>query len=274
MRIFNPRTLAVQTNFNAPGNGGAAVTTEQYRNLRTQENLLSLQMENLLTRFNLCNRKVNALYTLKCPDYGYAYGNGVLELKDALEGAILIEVDPALAGQTLYVQLLNGSGFTETSAEVSESGVVPVALFAAEGESLLYVTTQDYAFPPDGNGGHGELNGVYVNLHTDENGLTAFDSVSLTNGVFASARYSLDSERADMRLSEIPDDKILAALGKGVRYVVTDNPAEASASGSALYMKKDGYPYGTLENPAYVYVSYPNPDCRVYYTAEYYELKE
>ena len=274
MTGFNPRALALQEGLGAVGNAGAVITSEQYQNLRTRENLLSHQLENLLTRFNRCNQKVNALYTLKCPDYGYAYGEGVLELKNALAGAILVEVNPELAGQTLYVQLLNNSGFTEVSAEVDDSGVVPVGLSAIEVDNQLYVTTQDYAFPPDGNGGHGALNGVYVNLHTDENGLTAFDSISLTNGVFASARYSLDSERADMSLSEIPDDKILAAQGKGVRYSVADNPAEASSAGHALYMKRDGYPYGTLDKPAYTQVSYPDSSCQVYYTAEYYELKE
>lgn len=222
-------------------------------------------------------RRVNALSDIvwNYPRYKYVPGNGVINVMDAAAGQIdCIHVDSALAGQTLYVQVSNTSGMTEEQAEVDEDGYAVVNLSTVRGENRFYITTQDYAFPPTGDGGHGELNGVYVNPRVNENGLSVYDFIRPANSVHALVCYRLDFELYSEIAREIPIEDILAGTGKGVRYVAVETPPSAEYMYDFLYMKMDGYPYGTQANPAYVLTAYPNPDCHVYYVRRFYDLTE
>ena len=187
-----------------------------------------------------------------------------------------IQVDSELAGQTLYVQISNASGMTEAQAEVGDNGYVTVNLSTASGENFFYLTTQAYAFPPTGDGGHRELDGVYVNARTNENGLAVYDSIRLTNGVHAVVRYRLDYELHSAIVNEIPDEQVFAASGRGIRYIALEDPRfpPPEYRDSFRYMKLDGYPYGTQAKPTYVHTGYPNPDCQVYYVRQIYDLTE
>ena len=220
-------------------------------------------------------RRVNALsdIVLKHPRYRRAYGNGVINVMDAAAGRIdYIRVESALAGQTLYVQVSNASGMTEEQTEVDENGYATVDLSTVRGENRFYITTQAYAFPPTGNGEHGELNGVYVNPRANENGLSVYDFIRPANSVHALVCCRLDFELYSEIASEIPIEELLAGTGKGVRYVAVETPPSAEYMYDFLYMKMDGYPYGTQANPAYVLTAYPNPDCHVYYVRRFYDL--
>lgn len=225
------------------------------------------------------NAKLNALasvlYSRQYPLYMDVFGNGVIYVRDAAAGRIdYIQVDSELAGQTLYAQISNASGMTEAQAEVDDNGYATVDLFTVSGENFLYLTTQAYAFPPTGDGEHGELNGVYVNPRMNENGLAVYDSIRLTNGVHALVRYRLDYDKYMEFANETPIERIAAASGKGVRFVKIENPLSLAHLDDFFYMKLDGYPYGTQAKPTYVITGYPNPDCQVYYLRQYYDLTE
>lgn len=219
--------------------------------------------------------RVNALsdIVLNRPRYRHACGNGVINVRDAAAGTIdYIQVDSELAGQTLYVQVENASEMTDAQAEVDENGYATVNLSTVRGENRFYITTQSYAFPPTDSGGHGELNGVYVNARTNENGLAVYDAIRLASGVHALVCYRLDFDLYSEIASEVPIEQILEGTGKGIRYVAVELPPSAEYMDDFLYMKMDGYPYGTQANPTYVHTAYPNPDCRVYYVRRFYDL--
>ena len=217
----------------------------------------------------------SVLYSRQYPLYADMYGNGVIYVRDAAAGTIdYIQVDSELAGQTLYVQISNASGMTEAQAEADDKGYATVDLSTANGENFLYLTTQAYAFPPTGNGEHGELNGVYVNPRTNENGLAVYDSIRLSNGVHALVRYRLDYDKYMAFANETPIERIAAASGRGVRYDAIDNPLSPDYMNDFFYMKMDGYPYGTQAKPTYAHTGYPNPDCQVYYVRRFYDLTE
>ena len=238
----------------------------------TQTNRLTLQDENFQAKLNML---ASVLYSREYPLYASAYGNGVIYVRDAAAGTIgYIHVDSEFAGQTLYVQISNASGMTEAQAGVDDKGYATVNLSTARGENFFYLTAQAYAFPPTGDGGHGELDGVYVNSRTNENGLAVYDSIQLTNGVHAVVRYRLDYELYSAIVNEIPDEQVFAASGRGIRYVVADNPQSPEFRNDFFYMKQDGYPYATQAKPAYVHTGYPNPDCQVYYVRRFYDLTE
>lgn len=220
-------------------------------------------------------RRIRALSDVVCnrPHYRDVYGNGVFNVRDAAEGQIdYIQVDSELAGQTLYVQVSNASGMTEAQAEVDEHGYAAVDLSTVRGENRFYITTQAYAFPPTGDGAHGELNGVYVNSRVNENGLSVYDFIRPDNSVHALVCYRLDIDLYSEIASEIPIEELLAGTGKGVMYVAVELPPSPEYMYDFLYMKMDGYPYGTQAKPAYVLTAYPNPDCHVYYVRRFYDL--
>ena len=238
----------------------------------TRTNLLSLQDENFQAKLDML---IDVLYSQHLPSHKDVYGNGVINVRDAATGTVsYIQVDSGLAGQTLYVQISNASGITEAQAEVDDKGYVTVNLSTVSGENRFYITTQNYAFPTTGDGDHGELDGVYVNSRVNENGLTVYDSIQLANGVHALVRYRIDYELYSEIANETPIEQILAGTGKGVRYVVAEDPLSLDYMCDFFYMKMDGYPYGTQEKPAYVHTDYPNPDCQVYYVRRFYDLTE
>ena len=233
----------------------------------TQTNRLSLQEENLQAKLD---NLASVLYSREYPLYASTYGNGVIYVRDAAAKTIgYIQVDSELAGQTLYVQISNASGMTEAQAEVNDKGYATVNLSTASGENFFYLTTQAYAFPPTGDGGHGELDGVYVNARTNENGLAVYDSIRLTNGVHAVVCYRLDYELYSAIVNETPEKEGVTASGKVVTFVPLDTLSPGEFGNDFLYMKLDGYPYGTQENPTYVQTGYPNPDCQVYYVKRF-----
>ena len=235
----------------------------------TQTTRLSLQDENLQAILNML---ASVLYSREYPLYANVYGNGVIHVRDAAAGFIdYIQVDSGLAGQALYVQVSNASGMTEAQAEVDDNGYATVNLSTVSGENFFYLTTQAYAFPPTGDGNHGELNGVYVNARTNENGLAVYDSIRLTNGVHALVRYRLDYELYSEIVNEVPEKEGVAASGKIVTFVPLDTLSPGEFENDFLYMKMDGYPYGTQENPTYVQTGYPNPDCQVYYVKRFFD---
>lgn len=249
---FDPVTYALSAN--AAGGGASQLTEWRYDNLRAEIRMLSNIFEGR-------------------PRYRDVYGNGVISVRDAAPGQIdYIQVDSGLAGQTLYVQVSNASGITEAQTEADDNGYATVDLSTVGGENRFYITTQAYAFPPTGDGEHGELNGVYVNARTNENGLAVYDSIQLANGVHALVRYRVDFDLYSEIANEMSEEQALAASGKGVRYVAIQTPPSVEDAEGFLYMKMDGYPYGTQAKPAYVITGYPNPDCQVYYVREYYDL--
>ena len=230
------------------------------------------EMQTVQAKLNMLG---SVLYSRQYPLYSNVYGNGVIYIRDATAGTIdYIQVDSELAGQTLYVQISNASGMTEAQAKVDDKGYATVNLSTVSGENFLYLTTQAYAFPPTSGGEHGELNGVYVNSRTNENGLFVYDSIRLTNGVHALVRYRLDYDKYMEIANETPIEQSAAASGKGVRYVVAEDPQSVEFINDFFYMKMDGYPYGTQAKPTYAYTDYPNPDCQVYYVRRFYELTE
>ena len=168
----------------------------------------------------------------------------------------------------------SASGMAEAQAEVDDKGYAALDLSTVRGENFFYITTQGYAFPPTGDGNHGDLDGVYVNPRTNENGLSVYDSIRLANGVHALAHYRMDYDLYLQIANDTPIEQILAGTGKGVRYVVAENPKSAEYMYDFFYMKMDGYPYGTQAKPTYVVTDYPNPDCQVYYVRRFYELTE
>ena len=251
---FDPVTYVLSAN--AAGGGASQATERQYENLQAEIRMLNSVFEGR-------------------PRYRDVYGNGVIYIRDAAAGRIdYIQVDSELAGQTLYVHVENASGMTDAHAEVDDDGYVTVNLSTVSGENRFYITTQSYAFPPTGDGNHGELNGTYGNPRTNENGIAVYDSIQLANGVHAVVRYRADSELHSEIANETPIEQIIAGTGKGVRYVVAENPQSPEFTDDFFYMKLDGYPYGTQAKPTYVQTGYPNPDCQVYYVRRFYDLTE
>ena len=251
---FDPVTYVLSAN--AAGGGASQAAERQYENLQAEIRMLSSVFEGR-------------------PRYKDVYGNGVISVRDAASGPIdYIQVDSGLAGQTLYVQVSNASGMTEAQAEADDNGYVTVDLSTVSGENFIYLTTQDYAFPPTGDGEHGELDGVYINARTNENGLAVYDSIQLTDGVHALVRYRVDYELYSEIANEKSEERTLAASGKGVRYVAIQTPPSVEDAEGFFYMKMDGYPYGTQAKPTYVQTGYPNPDCQVYYVRQIYDLTE
>lgn len=248
------------------------VTLEQYRMVmamlsaaRIQNRGFQKQFENFRAVFD------NFLYAQGISTYMTAVGAGVIDIMDAAPGQIhSITVDSSLSGQRLYVQLSNGAGLTDTTVTVNGSGVATVSLATRKGRNRLYITTTAYAFPPGTNGGHHpHTGGTFVNSHTDENGNFAYDYWIPNHSVEAKVRYVQDTELGDEIAKEITWEDFLAACGLSVTYSVTSNPAAVQSAGKELYMKLDGYPFGTQEKPVYAKTSYPNAQCRVFYVAEY-----
>ena len=267
---FDPTTYALSKS--AAESGAMQAMAPQYQTVETRTNVLATQNDNLL---DLIRNLSGVIMQLNLPVYGNAYGDGVIYVRDAAAGKIsYIAVGSALAGQTLYVQVSNASGMTDAQAEVDDNGYATVDLSTVSGENIFYVTTQDYAFPPTGDGEHGELNGVYVNARTNENGLAVYDFIRPTNGVYAVLRYRMDLDKYLRIANESSSEQILAASGKGVRYDAVQNPLSLEYENDFFYMKLDGAPYGTQDKPAYVITGYPNPDCQVYYVRRFYDLTE
>lgn len=251
------------------------VTSEHYRSMMAMLNVVRIQDAGFRKQFEQFRAVFdNFLYAQGVPCYMTAVGTGVVDIRDAAAGQIhSITVDSSLSGQTLYVQLSNASGLTDTTVTVNSNGVATVSLATLKGRNLLYITTSAYTFPPGTNGGHGgHTSGTYVNSHKDENGQFAYDYWIPNHGVEATVRYSQDTELGDEIAKEIDYDEFLAMLGLSVTYSVTSNPAAVQNAGKELYMKMEGYPFGTLAKPTYAKTSYPNELCSVYYVAEYHQL--
>ena len=249
------------------------VTSEHYRSMMAMLNIVRIQDAGFRKRFeNFRAAFDNFLYAQGLPVYMNAVGEGVIDIEDAAAGQIhSVTVDSSLSGQRLYVQLSNSTGLTDTTVTVDSDGVALLSLATVKGRNRLYVTTSAYVFPPGANGGHGpHTGGTYVNSHTDENGKWAYDYWLPKNSVKATVRYIQDVELGDKL--EITYDDVLAMIGLSVTYSVTDNPAAVQTAGKELYMKMEGYPFGTQAKPIYAKTSYPNAHCSVYYVAEYHQL--
>ena len=251
------------------------VTSEHYRSMMAMLNIVRIQDAGFRKQFeNFRAAFDNFLYAQNLPVYMSAVGTGVIDIRDAADGQIhSITVDVSLSGQTLYVQLSNASGLTDTAVTVNSNGVASVSLATLKGRNRLYITTSAYTFPPGTNGGHGgHQGGTYVNSHKDENGQLAYDYWIPNHGVEATVRYAQDTALGDEIAREIDYDDFHATLGLSVTYSVTDNPAAIQNAGKELYMKMEGYPFGTQAKPTYAKTSYPNALCSVYYVAEYHQL--
>ena len=248
------------------------VTSEDFRSMTALMNVVRFQVSGFQKQFEQFRAVFdNFLYAQGLPCYMTAVGTGVIDIQDAAAGQIhSITVDSSLSGQRLYVQLSNGAGLTDTTVTVNSDGMASVSLATRKGRNRLYITTSAYTFPPGTNGGHGpHTGGTYVNSHKDENGQWAYDCWIPNHGVEATVRYSQDTALGNEIAKEIDYDEFLAMLGLSVTYSVTSNPAAVQSAGKELYMKMEGYPFGTQAKPTYAKTSYPNALCSVYYVAEY-----